>query len=104
MAERGMAMINNISEAPLRMAAKVDSGGAIQEKQVNVQKAEEIRQVRPVEKSEAGGKSEKKKAKTEEDTSKYVVDNNQVVFEKYDSNGDLILRIPPSYKPVDERV
>ena len=78
------------------------AGGPVHEKEVSPQKAEEIRQVRPVEKSESGDRTEKKKAK-KENSSKYVVDNNKVFFEKYDKNGDLILRIPPSDKPVDEK-
>ena len=95
-------MINNISEGTLRTVARVDPSGTIHDQEVYQQKAEQLRQARPVEKSEAGNPSEKKKAK-KEGTSKYVVDNNQLVFEKYDENGDLILRIPPFYKPVDER-
>ena len=97
-------MISNINEGTLRTVSKIDTAGAVQEREISQQKAEEVRQVRPVEKSEAGGKSDKQKSKKEEDSSKYVVDDNQVFFEKYDSKGELILRIPPSQKPVDERV
>ena len=80
-------MISNINEGTLRTVSKIDTAGAVQERGLSQQKAEEVRQVRPV-----------------EDSSKYVVDDNQVFFEKYDSKGELILRIPPSQKPVDERV
>ena len=97
-------MINNISEGTVRIVSKIDNVGSIHEKEFSQQKAEEVRQVRPVEKSEAGAKSDKQKSEKEEDSSKYVVDDNQVFFEKYDSKGELILRIPPSQKPVDERV
>ncbi|MEJ2039476.1 MAG: hypothetical protein P8X55_11125 [Desulfosarcinaceae bacterium] len=97
-------MISNINEGTLRTVSKIDTAGAVQERELSQQKAEEVRQVRPVEKSEAGAKSDKQKSEKEEDSSKYVVDDNQVFFEKYDSKGELILRIPPSQKPVDERV
>jgi hypothetical protein len=99
-----MAMINNISEGTLRILSKVDAPSAVQDRELTQQKAEEVRQVRPVEKSEAGSQSQKKKPKKEENSSKYVVDNKELVFEKYDSKGELIFRIPPSQKPVDEHV
>ena len=97
-------MINNISEGALRILARADAPSAVQDRELTQQKAEEVRQVRPVEKSEAGSQSEKKKPKKEEDSSRYVMDDKDLVFEKYDSKGELILRIPPSQKPVDERV
>ncbi len=102
MAERGKPMINNISEGALRTVIKIDPGGVIHDKEVSQQKAEEARQARPVEKSAASGQAETENAENG-NSSKYVVDDNQLVFEKYDKNGDLILRIPPSYRPVSER-
>ncbi len=95
-------MINNISEGALRVASKIDPSGAIHEKEVNQQKAKEIRDARPVEKSDNGNKAEAKKAKEDETTGKFLQNGNNMVFEKYDKNGDLILRIPPSQTPVDE--
>lgn len=97
-------MINNISEGALRIVSKIDTVGAVQERELSQQKAQELRQVRPVEKSEAGSPGNKQKPKKEEDSSKYVVEENRLVFEKYDSKGELIFRIPPSQKPVDQHV
>jgi hypothetical protein len=97
-----MAMINNISEGTVRIVSKIDNVGSIHEKEFSQQKAEEVRQVRPVEKSEAGDQANKKKPKKEETSSKYVIDQNQLVYQKYNSKGDLILSIPPDHKPVDE--
>lgn len=95
-------MINNISEGALRVASKIDPSGAIHEKEVNQQKAKEIRDARPVEKSDQGNRAEARKAKEDESTGKFLLDDKHMVFEKYDKNGDLILRIPPSLTPVDE--
>ena len=96
-------MIDSINEGPLRAVTKIDPGAAIQGREHSQQQAAEIRQVRPVENSEAGnkpnGKDDQKK-----DQSKYVVEDNTLVFEKYNQKGDLIYRLPPDYKPVDERV
>ncbi len=95
-------MINNISEGAVRIAAKLDPGGLIHEREFSQHRADVIRQARPVEKSESGNRARERKPK-EEDSSRYVVDGNQIIFEKYDQKGDLILSIPPSHKPVDER-
>ena len=94
-------MINNISESTLRIASKVDPSGAIHDKEASQQKAKEILEARPVEKSEPGGGAEKKDPKKDEGSSKYLLEERRVVFEKYDENGDLILRIPSSETPVN---
>jgi hypothetical protein len=95
-------MINNISEGALRVAAKIDPSGAIHDKEVNQQKANQLREARPVEKSGQGNQAEAHHAKKDETTGKYLFNDKRMVFEKYDRNGDLILRIPPSQTPVDE--
>jgi|GEM_PF-603462 len=97
-------MINNISEGALRVASKIDPSGAIHEKEVNQQKAREVLEARPVEQSDQGNKAEARKAKEDESTGKYLLEDRHVVFEKYDKNGDLVLRIPPSQTPVDKVV
>lgn len=97
-------MIGNINEGSVRVAAKIGPSDIIHEKEFNQQKAEETRQARPVEKPEDSAQTEKKKDKKKEESGQFLVENKQVVYEKYDSNGELILRIPPSYKPVNERV
>jgi hypothetical protein len=100
--EKEDRMINNISEGELRSTAKIDPSGSVHEKQVTQQKAEEVQQQRPVENTDSGGKSESRKWQ-DGDTSKYLLEDKTIVFEKYDRNGELILRVPPSFKPVDER-
>jgi hypothetical protein len=34
---------------------------------------------------------------------KYLIENNSVVYEKYDRHGKLISRVPWSLKPIDEK-
>jgi hypothetical protein len=34
---------------------------------------------------------------------KYLIENNLVVYEKYDRHGKLISRVPWSLKPIDEK-
>lgn len=95
-------MINNISEGALRTSVKPEPGGTIHDRQVAQQKTEEIRQARPIEDSEAGAKAGSNK-REEEGSSKYLFDKNTLVYEKYNKDGDLIYRVPPSTTPVDER-
>lgn len=99
-------MIENVSnEGPLRAVTKIDPGGTIQSREESRQQTAEARQVRPVENSEAGNKTNAKNKDSEKektDKSKYVVEDNTLVFEKYNKKGDLIYRLPPDYKPVDE--
>lgn len=97
-------MINNISETTLRIASKIDPSGAIHDKEVTAQKAKELRRARPVEKSEAGDQAQAENRSKKEDSSRYLMDDDRIVFEKYNKNGDLIFRLPPSDKPVDKRV
>jgi hypothetical protein len=35
---------------------------------------------------------------------KYIIENNLIVYEKYDGYGKLISRVPWSPKPIDEKV
>jgi hypothetical protein len=95
-------MINNISESTLRVASKIDPGGAIHEKEDAAQKAKELREARPVEKGEAGNQTETDHQRKGEDSSRYMIENNQIVFEKYNKKGELIFRLPPSDTPVDK--
>jgi hypothetical protein len=94
-------MIDHIGDSALRVATKIDSGGAIHDRMVSQQKAREILDARPVEQARAGDQTEKKDAEKDEETSRYLLDERRIVFEKYDENGDVILRIPPSQTPVD---
>jgi hypothetical protein len=95
-------MINNISESTLRVASKIDPSGAIHEKEVTQQKAKELSDARSVEKSEAGAQAKSDNHGKQKDLSRYLVEENQMVFEKYNKNGDLIFRLPPSENPVDK--
>jgi hypothetical protein len=97
-----MTMINTISEGPARAAAKVDPVDAIHERQVVQQQSERLREARSVVKADGGNQTMGRDREKEE--SRYVVEDRKVVFEKYDKNGDLVLRIPSSHKPVSQRV
>jgi len=94
-------MINKIIEGTLRSAVRIDPNGAFQ-KQMTQQKAEEVRRHRPVENAEAGGKSKSHNAQDSDSLSRYEFEGKVLVFKKYNRAGDLVYRLPPSKKPVDE--
>jgi hypothetical protein len=96
-------MINNISEGTLRSAVKIDPNGAFQ-KQMTQQKAEEVRRRRPVENAEASGNSRSHNAQDSDSLSRHEFEGKVLVFKKYNKSGDLIYRLPPPKKPVDELV
>jgi hypothetical protein len=95
-------MINNISEGTLRVASKVDPSVAVHDKEIHQQKDRQIREARPVEHSQAGDQTRKEETKGDKGSGKFLFADKHIVFEKYDRNGELVLRIPPSTKPVDE--
>ena len=45
-----------------------------------------------------------KKREASKKTSAHTFEEGRVVYEKYNNNGDVILRLPPAKKPVDELV
>jgi hypothetical protein len=96
-------MINHISEGLLRSTTKVDPNAVVQDRELLQHKVEQARQDRPVENAEGGDRAETR-GEDSKGTSKYTQVEDTMVFEKYDKNGDLILRIPPSEKPVNKIV
>ncbi len=95
-------MLSGIGENEVRMPSRVDAVTAAGDEVRTQQQAEEVRRARPVEKSESGQKS-KANDKQKQESSKYKLEETQIVFEKYNKNGDLIFRIPPAHKTVDQK-
>ena len=95
-------MINNISEGALRVASKIDPSVAVHDKEIHQEKDRQVREARPVEHSENGAQTRKEDAQADKGSGKFLFADKHIVFEKYDRNGELVLRIPPSTKPVDE--
>jgi hypothetical protein len=59
----------------------------------------QMSQNRPVPKSQAD-----LKADNNESSSKYIIENNRVVFEKYDEYGKLIIKVPLPCKSVNKKL
>jgi hypothetical protein len=97
-------MINNISEGTLRVASKIDPSVAVHDREITRQKDKQIRDARPVEQSESGAQTRKENTQADRGSEKFLFADKHMVFEKYDRNGEVILRIPPSSNPVDQVV
>ncbi len=93
-------MLDTLGEATARIATRITTQVAGTENDQALQRVEKIREVRPVEKAENGQGTELKK-EPEESSTKYNLEDSKIVFEKYDKNGNLIIRIPPSMGKVD---
>ena len=92
-------MLESIGESTVRMTTRVDNNQAVENRDVALQEAEKVVEERPIENTEESTKPE---SETEEKNSGYNSDENGVFFEKYDKEGNVILRVPPEQKPIDE--
>ena len=95
-------MINAIGDPAVQQTLRSAYAGPVGEKPDTVRQAEKARAQRPVETAKEG-KEQSMDAPEKETTAKYVLEKTQIAYEKYDKNGDLILRVPPAKIPVDTR-
>jgi hypothetical protein len=93
-------MLETIGESAVRTTTRMDSNHAVENRDLALQKANKVVEERPIENAEESTKPE---SDTEEKTGAYNSDENGIFFEKYDKQGNVILRVPPE-KPIDEHV
>jgi hypothetical protein len=94
-------MFDTIGESTVRTVLRPESVSATTDKQVQVQRAEKLREARPVERGEDSAEL-KKEAGKKDSSIRYDLDEEAIVFEKYNKNGEVIFRLPPKQNPVDE--
>jgi hypothetical protein len=92
-------MLESIGESTVRMTTRVDHNNAVENRDTALQKTEKVVEERPIENT---AESKKAESDTEQKSSGYNSDNNGVYFEKYDRQGNVIFRVPPEQKPIDE--
>lgn len=96
-------MFDPIGEPNVRTILRPEPNIAINEKEIQTQQEQRVRESRAIEKSENGSEIKKEKQEEEkEQTAKYTQEEDRIVYEKYNKNGELVLRIPPKEKPLDE--
>ena len=94
-------MINAIGEATLQQSIRMVHDSALNDKIVADQKAEKVRDQRPVESSDDSAKSEMN-MRHEDTTTRHEIIDGRVIFERYNSEGRLIQMVPPGYVPFGE--
>jgi len=92
-------MLNSIGESVVRTTTKMDNNLAVENKDVSLAKAEKTVEERPIESSDGSAKTEPEK---ERKATSFNMDEKGVFFEKYDKKGNVVLRVPPEKKPIDE--
>jgi nitrogen fixation protein FixH len=95
-------MINAIGDAAMQQTVRVNYSNESQEQAVIAKKTEQIKEKRPVEKSDKSSDSELNQRQDENITAKNTFEDGRIVVEKYDEDGKLVRKIPPGYLPFGE--
>jgi hypothetical protein len=95
-------MINAIGDAAMQHTIRANYNSENQEQAVVIKKNDRLREKRPIEKSESSSKSQMNLRDEENTTAKNIIEEGQVIVEKYDEEGRLIRKIPPGYLPFGE--
>jgi nitrogen fixation protein FixH len=95
-------MINAIGDAAMQQTVRVNYSNESHEQAVIAKKTEQIKEKRPVEKSDKSSDSELNQRQDENITAKNTFEDGRIVVEKYDEDGKLVRKIPPGYLPFGE--
>jgi len=97
-------MINAIGEATMQQFVRSNYVSGTYDKDLESQKTEKVRKQRPVEESEKGSRPEMDMKSEEDLKSRNILEDGQLVVEKYDGNGRLVSVTPPGYLPPGAKV
>ena len=95
-------MFDVIGDAAAQQIPRTGAFGSGTEKDVAVHKAEQVREARPVEKSNEGEKANLESSRDEDIQSRNRLEDGKIIVEKYDEAGRLVKRTPPGYLPLSE--
>ena len=96
-------MINGIGEASIQQTMRTNQNNVVYDKEIIEQKAAQLTQERPVEKTDSSSGSKMDKHPQDMTSTRNTIEDGKVILEKYDKDGKLIQRIPPGYVPFGER-
>ena len=100
----GDTMINAIGEATMQQFVRASYKAESSDKDLAIQKADQMREQRPIEKGENGEKSKLDLQSQANMKSRNSIEEGKLVVEKYDEDGNLVKKTPPGYLPIGERV
>jgi len=92
-------MINAIGEATMQQIVRSNYNSETYDKDLEVQKAEKVKEHRPVEKSNDGHKPEMDLKSEKELEKRNSLEDGQIIVKSYDDSGKLVKLSPPGYLP-----
>jgi hypothetical protein len=96
-------MLNAIGEATMQQFVRSNYNSETYDKDLEAQKADKVKEQRPVEETENGHQSEMKSNSDEELETRNSLKDGKLVVERYDEAGRLVKVTPPGYLPPGER-
>ena len=92
-------MINAIGEATMQQFVRSSYNSETYDKDLEVQKANKVKEHRPIEKSDDGQKPEMDLKSEKEMQTRLNLEDGQITVESYDDSGRLVKVSPPGYLP-----
>lgn len=92
-------MINAIGEATMQQFVRSNHNSETYDKDLEVQKANKVKEHRPIEKSDDGQKPEMDLKSEKEMQTRLNLEDGQITVESYDDSGKLVKVSPPGYLP-----
>ena len=91
-------MLPAIGDATMQHTVRANYDSEIHDQDLAVKKREQIREQRPVEKTEDSSESEMNLKQEEYTTRKNKMqDDGEIVVEEYNENGEIVRKTPPGY-------
>jgi hypothetical protein len=92
-------MINAIGEATMQQFVRSNYNSETYDKDLEVEKANKVKEHRPIEKSDDGQKPEMDLKSEKEMQTRLNLEDGQITVESYDDSGRLVKVSPPGYLP-----
>ena len=90
-------MLDAIGDAAMQHTVRANYDSETHNQELAVQKHDDARKKRPVEKTESSAKSEKNLKKEEETRRKNALEDGHIIVEEYNENGEIVRKTPPGY-------
>jgi hypothetical protein len=91
-------MLNAIGESAMQYTVRANYDSEVHDQDLAIKKSDQIREKRPVEKTEDSSKSELN-LRQEEDTRRKnnFEEDGELIVEEYNEDGEIVRKIPPGY-------
>lgn len=91
-------MLPAIGDATMQQTVRANYDSEMHDQDLAVKKSEQIREQRPVEKTQDSSNSEMNPKQDEHTTRKNKMqDDGEIVVEEYNENGEIVRKTPPGY-------